>query len=62
VFEVALRHHTGAYRAAYSLQLGEAIWVLHAFQKKATQGGKTPKKEIELIRSRLRRLKQELEL
>ncbi len=61
VFEVAARHPNGAYRAVYALQVGDAIWILHAFQKKATQGRKTPKREIELIRSRLGRLEKELE-
>jgi phage-related protein len=60
VFEVALRSETDAYRTVYTLHLEEAIWVLHAFQKKATQGIKTPKKEIDLIRDRLKRLKKEL--
>ena len=45
VFEVALKHRTDAYRTVYALQLGTDIWVLHAFQKKAKAGIKTPKKE-----------------
>ena len=60
VFEVALKYRTDAYRTIYALQLGERIWVLHAFQKKAKQGVKTPKKEIDLIGERLKRLKKEL--
>ncbi len=60
VFEVALKYRTDAYRTIYALQLGERIWVLHAFQKKAKQGIKTPKKEIDLIGERLKRLKKEL--
>jgi len=32
--------------------------VLHAFQKKSTQGIKTPKREIDLIRDRIKRLKE----
>ena len=36
------------------------VWVLHAFQKKAKTGIKTPKTELELVRDRLRRLKKEL--
>ena len=61
VFEVALKHHTDAYRTVYALRLGERLWVLHAFQKKAKQGIKTPKKEIDLIRKRLKQLKKELQ-
>ena len=61
VFEVALKYRTDAYRTVYALQLGEQLWVLHAFQKKAKQGIKTPKKDIDLIRKRLKRLKKELQ-
>ena len=34
--------------------------VVHAFQKKSTQGIKTPKHEIDLIKDRLKRLKEML--
>ena len=61
VFEVALKYRTDAYRTVYALQLGERVWVLHAFQKKAKQGSKTPKKDLDLIRERLKRLKKELQ-
>lgn len=60
VFEVALKYRTDAYRTVYALRLGQDIWVLHAFQKKAKQGIKTPKKDLDLIRERLKRLKKEL--
>ena len=61
VFEVAVKYRTDAYRTVYALQLEERLWVLHAFQKKAKQGIKTPKKDIDLIRERLKRLKKELQ-
>ncbi len=61
VFEVALQYRTDAYRTVYALQFRDSVWVLHAFQKKAKQGVKTPKKEIDLIRERLKRLKKELQ-
>ena len=61
VFEVALKYRTDAYRTIYALQLEERLWVLHAFQKKAKQGIKTPKRDIALIRERLKRLKKELQ-
>lgn len=40
--------------------IGEEIWVVHAFQKKSRQGIKTPQREIDLIKDRLRRLKETL--
>ena len=61
VLEVALKYRSDAYRTVYALQLGDSVWVLHAFQKKARSGIKTPKKELELIRERLKRLKKELQ-
>lgn len=61
IFEVALKHRTDAYRAVYALQLEERIWVLHAFKKKARRGTSTPKKDIDLIRERLKRLKKEFQ-
>jgi phage-related protein len=58
VFEIALSFKGDAFRVLYALQLADEIWVLHAFQKKSTQGVKTPQREIDLIRDRLRRLKE----
>jgi phage-related protein len=43
----------GTYRAVYITQLGEAVYVLHAFQKKATSGIATSQRELDLIRRRL---------
>jgi len=42
------------------VQLADEIWVVHAIQKKSTQGIKTPKREIELLKDRLRALKEML--
>jgi phage-related protein len=58
VFEIALAHRGDAFRVVYAVQLGDDLWVLHAFQKKSTQGIKTPKREIDLIRDRIKRLKE----
>jgi phage-related protein len=37
----------------YTVRFADAVYVLHAFQKKSKRGIKTPKHEIELIRDRL---------
>jgi phage-related protein len=58
VFEIALPFRGDAFRVVYAVQLAEEIWVLHAFQKKSTQGVKTPKHEVDLMRDRLKRLKE----
>ena len=60
VFELALRHRGDAFRVVYAVQVDPAIWVVHAFQKKSTGGIRTPKAEIDLIRERLKRLKETL--
>ena len=58
VYELRIAYRRNAYRADYAVQIGSDLWVVHAFQKKSTQGIKTPKKEIDLIRSRLKRLQE----
>lgn len=60
VFEVALAFKGDAYRVIYVLQIADEIWVIHAFQKKATKGIKTPKRAIDLIKDRLKSLKETL--
>lgn len=60
VFEIALPFRGDAFRAVYAVQLGEDVWVVHAFQKKSTRGIKTPKHEVDLIRDRLTRLREML--
>jgi phage-related protein len=58
VLKIALPYRGNAFRVVYDLQLADAIWVVHAFQKKSTQGIKTPKHEIDLIQDRLKRIKE----
>ena len=58
VFEIALPFRGDAFRVVYAVQLAEEIWVIHAFQKKSTRGTKTPQREIDLIKDRLKRLKE----
>jgi phage-related protein len=58
VFEIAPPFKGDAFRVVYAVQLADEIWVVHAFQKKSTQGIKTPPREIDLIRDRLKRLKE----
>src|SRR5712691_12657511 len=60
VFEVAFAYRGNAYRVIYAVQLGADMWVVHAFQKKSKTGIKTPQAEVDLIRERLKRLKEAL--
>jgi phage-related protein len=61
VFEIALPFKGDAFRVVYAVQFGEDLWVIHAFQKKSARGIKTPQHEIELVRDRLKRLKEFLQ-
>ena len=54
VWEVRADDPSGTYRAVYVVHFRDAVYVLHAFQKKAKSGVATPWREIELIRQRLR--------
>ncbi|MGA7801198.1 MAG: type II toxin-antitoxin system RelE/ParE family toxin [Gammaproteobacteria bacterium] len=58
---MALRRRGDALRVVYVLHIDDDIWVIHAFQKKSKSGIKTPKQDIELIRERLKRLREMLQ-
>ena len=58
VFEIALRHRGDAFRIIYAVQIGADLWVIHAFQKKSKTGIRTPQHEVDVIRERLKRLKE----
>jgi phage-related protein len=45
----------------YAVKIGADIWVIHVFQKKSKTGIKTPHAEVDLIRERLRRLKEAIQ-
>jgi len=60
-YEIALPFRGNAFRVIYALQLAEEIWVVDAFQKKSTQGIRTPKREIDLIKDRWKRLREMLQ-
>jgi phage-related protein len=60
VWELAIKSRGDAYRVVYALQLAEDIWIVHAFQKKSKKGIATPKPDIDLVRERIKRLKEQL--
>lgn len=53
VLEIVAIDESGTYRAVYTIRFHDAIYVLHAFQKKSKTGISTPRKDLELIRQRL---------
>ena len=60
VMEIAANDESGTYRAVYTASIGDAIYVIHAFQTKSKAGIATPKAEIELVRQRLKQLRSEV--
>ena len=54
VLEIVEDHQGDTYRAVYTVRFSQAVYVLHAFQKKSKTGTATPKADIDLIRRRLR--------
>ena len=54
VLEVVARHDGDTFRAVYTVRIETAVYVLHAFQKKAKRGIATPGPDLGLIRQRLR--------
>ena len=59
VAEIAIRYRTDAWRVVYVTEVAGRLWVIHAFRKKSKTGIKTPKADIDLIGSRLARLRRE---
>ena len=53
VLEIVAEHRGDTWRAVYTVRYPEAVYVLHAFQKKSKRGNATSKKDIDLIRQRL---------
>ncbi len=61
VIEVVSDFDTNTYRTVYTVRFQEAVYVLHAFQKKSKRGITTPRIDIELVRRRLRAAEQHCE-
>lgn len=54
VYELVEDHRGDTFRAVYLVQLVHAVHVLHAFQKKSKTGIATPKRDVDLVESRLK--------
>ena len=54
VLEIVDNYDGDTYRTVYTVKLAGVIYVLHAFQKKSKKGIATPKKDIDLIKKRLK--------
>lgn len=54
VLEVVEDFDGDTFRAVYTVRFADAVYVLHAFQKKSKKGIATPRRDIDLIKARLR--------
>ena len=54
VLEIIENFVGDTYRAVYTVKFQKVVYVLHCFQKKSKHGIKTPQRDIELIKQRLR--------
>lgn len=54
VYEVVEDFRTDTYRAVYTVRFATAVYVLHAFQKKSHRGSRTGRRDVELIKQRLK--------
>lgn len=59
VLEIVEDHHGDTYRAVYTVRYESAVYVLHAFQKKARRGIKTAQEDIDIVRRRLKVAEQD---
>jgi len=56
--ELIERHDGDTYRCIYNVNIGDDIYVLHAFQKKSTSGIAVPKHVTETIEARFKAAKK----
>ncbi len=54
VLEIVEDHRGDTYRAVYTVRFEDAVYVLHAFQKKSRHGIATAKHDTDLIKMRLK--------
>ena len=54
VLEVVEDYDGDTYRAIYTVRFKDAVYLLHAFQKKSKKGSRTPQEHIDAVKSRLK--------
>ena len=53
VLEIVAPHEGDTWRTVYTVRFQNAVYVMHAFQKKSRRGTATPQKELDLVKQRL---------
>lgn len=61
VLEVVERFEGDTYRAVYTVRYIGIVYVLHAFQKTSRRGVETPRRHLEIIRTRLQQAERAYE-
>ncbi len=61
ILEIVENYDGDTYRAVYTVKFEEIVYVLHSFQKKSKHGIATPKQDINLIETRLKRAQEHYE-
>ncbi|MHB1841043.1 MAG: type II toxin-antitoxin system RelE/ParE family toxin [Acidobacteriaceae bacterium] len=61
VLEVVKDYDGDTYRAIYTVRFANAVYVLHAFQKKSPRGRETRQSDIALVRERLKAAQRDYE-
>lgn len=59
VLEIVAPHEGDTWRTVYTVRFQDAVYVLHAFQKKSKRGIATPLKELGLVKQRLAAAEQD---
>lgn len=59
ILEIRENDVSGTYRAIYTIEMKDCVFVLHVFQKKSKTGKETPKKELDLLKIRLKEAREE---
>lgn len=61
VLELVESREGNAYRAIYTVRFEEAVYVLHAFQKKSPSGVRTARTDVALVARRLKTAQRDYE-
>ena len=61
IFEIVEDFDGDTYRAIYTVKFREAVYVLHAFQKKSPKGIKTARGDVNLVGQRLKAAQMDYE-
>jgi phage-related protein len=59
VYEIRTDFDSDTFRAVYVVNLANVIYVLHVFKKKSKKGNEISKRDMNLIRSRLKRAQED---